>query len=523
MFANDASERYLSAQASAELADQLVTAAGQIAAATCTYLGLLARFDASASCFTPECKSAAHWLGWRCGESLAGAREQVRVARCLAVLPQIHTSFSRGELSYSQVRALVRVATPETEGSLLKVARYCSGSQLATLMRAYRRVLEAEATAAAQQMQAQRRLSYHFDDEGFFVLQGRLTPEEGTVVQAALEQAVAELSAAAPVRPVGSAEGLPGDSREAWSALRADALLVLAEGSLARGLAGRCAPERTQVIVHVDAETLAGTGYGEHCELQDGPPLAPETTRRMACDATLIALVEDASGAPLAVGRRTRKISPALRRALRSRDGGCVFPGCGQWRFVEGHHVRHWAAGGETSLENLASLCWWHHKLVHEGGYRLVMGEAGFNFYRPDGMAVERSPGMGPCEGRLDVVVDPANLLSRAERGRADYGYILSCLLQDDSRVRSPQDYRVHPQPPTRRRAGPQPDEPDPQEDEEWLPVSSWDPASPQEEPDPDPAICWWLQLDAEEETEDEPGPGAAPGPVPGPPEPGIT
>lgn len=117
--------------------------------------------------------------------------------------------------------------------------------------------------------------------------------------------------------------------------------------------------------------------------------LAVETARRLACDSTLVGIVEDSDGEPLNVGRKTRAISPALRRALKSRDGGCRFPGCDRTQYTEGHHARHWADGGETKLGNLVTLCSFHHRLIHEGGFGLrVTDDGAFVFTRPDGTRI---------------------------------------------------------------------------------------------------------------------------------------
>jgi Domain of unknown function (DUF222)/HNH endonuclease len=117
-------------------------------------------------------------------------------------------------------------------------------------------------------------------------------------------------------------------------------------------------------MLHVDAATLAG-----HC---DQAGISRETTRRLLCDAGVVPVLEDATGTPLDVGRKTRTFSPALRRALAARDGGCRFPGCTNRRFVDGHHIVHWVDGGETSLANTLLLCSVHHKLVHEEGFTVV-------------------------------------------------------------------------------------------------------------------------------------------------------
>jgi hypothetical protein len=139
------------------------------------------------------------------------------------------------------------------------------------------------------------------------------------------------------------------------------------------------------------SETSAATAEGPHrCELDDGPGLALDTARRLACDCTVVGIVEGDDGEPLNSGRKSRSIPAAIARALKARDGGCRYPGCDRTRFTEGHHVKHWADGGETKLRNLVTLCWFHHGLVHEGGYGLRATDDGlFVFTRPDGRRVE--------------------------------------------------------------------------------------------------------------------------------------
>jgi hypothetical protein len=154
------------------------------------------------------------------------------------------------------------------------------------------------------------------------------------------------------------------------SARRADALIVLAESFLKHGAAAMNGGDRHQIVVHIDECTLKDGAAGR-CEFDDGPAIPVETARRLSCDASLVKIVEDERGEPLDVGRKTRTIPPALRRALNSRDKGCVFPGCTHKRYVDGHHIHHWAEGGETKLSNLVSLCRFHHRAVHEGGLRI--------------------------------------------------------------------------------------------------------------------------------------------------------
>jgi hypothetical protein len=171
------------------------------------------------------------------------------------------------------------------------------------------------------------------------------------------------------------------------------------------------------VVVHVDEDALAGSGGG--CELDDGPALAPETARRLTCDASLVEL-RARSGKPLSVGRKTRSVPPALRRALRRRDRGCRFPGCERRRFVDAHHIEHWVRGGETSLDNLVLLCRRHHRLVHEGGYgieRLPRGK--LRFLDPYGVPVPDAP--HPPPGSLGALL-ARNQEIGARTYRSGYG-----------------------------------------------------------------------------------------------------
>jgi hypothetical protein len=140
--------------------------------------------------------------------------------------------------------------------------------------------------------------------------------------------------------------------------------------------------------VHVDAQTLR-EGCAGRCEHEDGPAMAVETARRFSCDASVLSIIEDENGEPLNVGRKTRSIPPALRRALNSRDRSCRFPGCPNKHYVDGHHIKHWVDGGETRLSNLALLCRYHHRQVHEGGIAIdVLNDGALRFILKGGRSV---------------------------------------------------------------------------------------------------------------------------------------
>jgi hypothetical protein len=177
----------------------------------------------------------------------------------------------------------------------------------------------------------------------------------------------------------------------------------LAESWLANGDRALVGGERQQLVVHVDVGTLAASAPGRS-ELEDGPTLAAETVRRLGCDASLLAIVHDGRGRVLDIGRKTRSIPSAIGRALRVRDRGCRYPGCTSQRFVDGHHIEHWAHGGATRLSNLVLLCRRHHHLVHEGGARVRMLDDGaLVFTDATGRSIDAAP---PLAGEPDWIAE---------------------------------------------------------------------------------------------------------------------
>ena len=378
---------------------------GHLSAATARFLALVAEFDRSRAFERHGLVGTAQWLNWQCGIGSLAAREKVRVARALETLPQIAASFARGEISYSKVRAMTRVATPANEDVLLNIALHGTAAHVEKLVRKYMWTKRRDAARTAHGQQTSRYLSCFYDDSGMLVVQGRLPPDVGALVRAALDAAsdfLRERETTLPTDENASAETWQVAEHERTAGTRrADALKLLAETFLANGTgdgAWSATAERYQVVVHVDeailpAEPAATDDEAHRCELDSGPALAVDSVRRLCCDGAIVKLVETAAGEPLDLGRKTRTIPPALRRALQARDGGCRFPGCDRSRFTEGHHVRHWADGGETKLANLVTLCGFHHRLVHEGGFGLSVTDDGgvLVFTRPDGARIPES------------------------------------------------------------------------------------------------------------------------------------
>ena len=556
------------------LGNQIAELSARIDAATYDLLCHLHEFDRRYG--WEGWRSCAHWLNWRTGLDLGAAREKLRVAAALADLNHVSAAMARGQLSYSKVRALTRVASPATEARLLAVALCATAAQVERLVRAWRRVDRDAQPDAEQVLLASRALSMQVDEDGMVVLRGRLPPEVGALLLRAVEAAMQQVPA--------SAEG----DEPTIAQRRADALGLVAESALAGGLDPGNPADRFQVTVHVQADALpardpadaaprvaaetrevsltlsepvapaapriaadtrvvspapseplapaaprvaaetrevsltpseavapvaslvaahsarerAGGGRADRaagpgvaaasarsprgtsgresrsadtagwlplCE-ESAPRrrdatdpnhqedrstgiacraslseqatiaaphvsaetfevseaaferVAPETdldagqavieqagglhigkeaARRVACDAGIVVLRHAADGQVLDVGRRTRTVPSAMRRALLSRDRGqCQFPGC-ESRHCDAHHVEHWADGGETRLQNLVLACRFHHRALHEGGFRVVPADTAgqFRFLRPDGTPLPAEPPVAGWEG----------------------------------------------------------------------------------------------------------------------------
>ena len=373
------------------LGDEIAELSAHLDAATARLLDLIRKFDAGGG-WNTGFRSCAAWLTWRVGLDPGAARERVRVARALGALPALAEALARGELSYAKVRALTRVATPETEARLLAVGRAGTAAHVERIVRGWRHVdRRAEAREAARQ-HAGRALHVYQGDDGMMVLRGRLTPEVGALLLRALDAARERLHQrtrdGSQVPPVVD----PATVAPTRVQQQADALALLAETALHHELDPGAPGERYQVGVHVDAAVLADPDQHGQSVLEDGARVSAETSRRLACDASRVVMRHDSAGRPMEIGVRTRTIPPALRRALQHRDRGCRFPGCSV-RIGEGHHVRHWAQGGPTTLENLTLLCRRHHRSVHEEGYRLErLVDGALRFRRPDGRALPEMP-----------------------------------------------------------------------------------------------------------------------------------
>jgi hypothetical protein len=347
-----------------ELGQEIARLSAHLDAATHRLLECIRRFDKACGWHEQGAISCAHWLAWRVGWDPATAREKVRVARALGMLPAIDEALRTARLSYAKVRALTRVATPDNEARLLEMALGATGAQLERLCRGYRGVLNGEITPAPEERSVRQRLL----PGGMVKLEMVLEPDEADLILRAIERArEVHAQQAEPLKP--KAPGAPGapaaqgksEATEAAGASaetcwpsQADGAVKVAESFLAGNPVTGTGGERFQVTVHLDQEVLGPDGAWAGT-LEDGTRVSAETLRRVACDCGLLAIGRD--GEALNIGRRARTIPPAIRRALMLRDRGCAFPGCTHTAFLHGHHVEHWLHGGETSLDNLIMLC----------------------------------------------------------------------------------------------------------------------------------------------------------------------
>ena len=391
--------------------------AGHLAAATCRFLVLLGEFDARRGWASWEMTSCAAWLSWKCQMSSGTAREHVRVARALRELPVIREEFGAGRLSYAKVRALTRIATPETEAGLAEIAGPMTGNQLERFARAHRQVSTADDATA----RIRRRLAWRFEEDGSLSGTFHLPPLQGAVLLKALRAAIGDLEHAHDGQETRVSAETPGPAPPAT----------------ATSMSG---PPAATLPVSADP------AHPARCHVEDGPAISPATAQMIACTATWTWMLHDSAGKLLDVGRRRRRANAALRRAARERDTcRCRFPGC-ESRRVDLHHIQYWSNGGQTKLDNLISLCKYHHMLVHDRGYLIAAARDGtFTFYRPDGTLIPPSPALPQPGGTIadchDADIDPDTIIPPWYGERLDLDYAIDACFAN---ARTEQERQAH-------------------------------------------------------------------------------
>jgi hypothetical protein len=280
------------------------------------------------------------WMEERLGVSTPTARALAHVGERLFDLPCLADALSAGDLSFDKVRAIVDVATPESDGEFRDRAKEHSVRELAQLARS-RRKASAETARADYDARSLR------FNESFRTVTAQLPAETFAEVRGTLEAHAREV---------------PSDGETPWDQRLCDTFVGIVRSS---GSTGHGATPFT-VVAHVPLATLLDETSELPGELEREGLISADTVRRVACDATVILAVDDNAGHTMYEGRQRRYPTAAQRRELMRRDRHCRFPGCANATFVNPHHIRWWKPHrGTTDLPNLALLCEHHHHLVH--------------------------------------------------------------------------------------------------------------------------------------------------------------
>lgn len=436
------------------------TGAARLAAQLCHWLDLVAELVIRRIWVDEGARTPAAWLSWAAGMSQTAARDHVRVALRLRELPRVREELAAGRISYSKVRAITRIAVPETETQLLEWSRMATGGDMERIVAGFRTAQRGVLSRPGPHDPA-RQVRLRDRGDGTSEVVVRMPDEEAHALYAGAQRLVdledAELRRARSADDDGGADDeravddaattegadrhvldgasaadsaesgpVPAESGPAVAvqlddrprpARLADALLQAVQTAVAAGGSDTTGADRHTLVVHVDEEDLAPAGPSDATggcvatETHHGviPSLSRRVLRRMACDAGLVLVATDGDGSPIDVGRGQRQLSTALRRALVARDRSCRFPGCGVRRHLHGHHIHHWVDDGPTDLANLVLVCSFHHRYVHDHGIhvRLRPGAA-HEFRLPDGRRIARvRPLVGPGGGPLDVSPAP--------------------------------------------------------------------------------------------------------------------
>lgn len=386
---------------SADVGRRIEELSAQINAATAELVQLSAEYDDVGGWLGVGLRSCAHWLSIHAGVDIGTGAEMVRTGHALESLPHIAEAFAEGRLSFDKVRKVTRVAVAEDESVWLDVALNASGGQLSRICRAVSSAIDAGDPDLAEHALQRRGFHSWWRDDGMLQVAAVLTREDGAVVRAAVEAAAAAL--VSELRSASRGAGGVDDPAELiYEVLRADALVRVCEEWVA-GVSTTPTPAPTrQVVVHVDQTALITRDPAARCHIEDGPWLPFDAAQWLSCDADVVSVLER-DGNVLDVGRVHRVLSPRLRLALQARDQGCRFPGCSvPPARAEGHHIKHWAHGGRTDMDNLVSLCRFHHRRHHDGAFeiRVVSGEP-IRFELSDGTVLKPfvampSPGLTP-------------------------------------------------------------------------------------------------------------------------------
>ena len=324
------------------------------------------------------CRDHAEFLAGRYGISKWKARRWIGAAYALEHLVLTSHALTSGTLGIDKVVELTRFATPATEKKLIAWARRVTPA--AVRARADEETRRSLARTQKAEDSRYLRWWWHVDGSGLEI-EGRLAPKEGATFIAAVNRVASQLPDPPP-------DGDSSDAgRDTLEERRADALSLMCSARLARDQD----PDRACVVVHARYESLLDDGA--NAVIVGGPAIHSRTAQRLACDGRLEVVLHDNDGDEIGIGRASREPPAWLRRQVRRRDAHtCVFPGCEMRSFLHTHHIHWWDFGGRTNLNNLITVCTFHHKLVHEHGWRVELHGSTPVWFGPDGRRLHGGP-----------------------------------------------------------------------------------------------------------------------------------
>lgn len=385
------------------------TGAAEIAAATCRWLEHLAELVVRGVWADAGASTPAAWASWALGMAPSTAREHVRVALRLRECPLVRDRFAAGRLSYSKVRAITRVATPETEQLLLAWSDAAPAHILERIIADARRQQRA---GSEPDERDDLGLTRRWREDGTYELILRVDAGTGVAVEQHLDR-LDELATAdhdgehdddthalatADDDQADSAAEVPGAGRLPRAHREADLVVGAIAAAVEAGPDDTSGADRHLVVLHTTAAELlaaapddAASAEAPSCArtglVRDGRgrvrSMSARTLWRLACSARLT-LAVDHDGHPADLGRAQRAPDARLRRLLLARDRTCRFPGCGATRYLHAHHVQFWSDDGPTDLDNLVLLCNSHHRIVHQQHWELrPVGPGRWTFHAP--------------------------------------------------------------------------------------------------------------------------------------------
>ena len=290
--------------------------------------------------------SCAIWVANAVDVEVCTAREWVRIGRSLVELDVIDNAFQQGLLSYSKVRALTRIATPETQVELCALAQRVPAARLAHALAAWLARNETSEETDARHDEA-RAFTWRIDLDGMMVGSFRFSPAVGSEIVNPVEALVVQ-GRAARERDTAPADALSRRSRR-WPSIaqqRADGLLQLIRSG--------GAAVTTEIVMHV---------RGDGCSLDDGTPITGSVVDRIAPNAFLRALIHDAESRPINASGRQRHPTNRQRRVVKARDRVCV--DCGASEFLQYDHEPAWDVSRHTVVDEICLRCWPCHRARH--------------------------------------------------------------------------------------------------------------------------------------------------------------